>query len=178
MRPPDRRTTRPGTTRRVRMLGHHYTSPGYYFVTICTHDRNQYFGTIRNGEIKLSAAGAMVSNTIAEFAVQFQTVSINSFVVMPNHVHVLIGLAVRISDEASIENLSDVVHWIKSTTHQRYRVGVRSHRWPSFNHKVWQERFHDHIVRKDDELEMLRTYIDTNVEMWEKDRFHDGFQDW
>lgn len=94
-----------------------------------------------------------------------------------NHVHILVGLSIRLQDEPGHENLQDVMHWFKSTSHQRYRAGVKNANWRPYDRQVWQEGFHDHIVRSEIELETLRKYIATNVEMWEKDRFYEGFQD-
>lgn len=174
---PDRVTTRPGTTRRVRLKGFDYATPGYYFVTICTHDRHHYFGSIFDDDLSLTPAGKMVQETIEECQTHFGSVSVDSYVVMPNHIHVLFGLSVRLNDEPGVESLIDVVHWMKSTVHQRFREGVVTHKWRPYDRLVWQEGYHDHIVRNERELETLRAYILTNVAVWEKDRFYDGYMD-
>lgn len=122
----DRNTTRPGTTRRVRMDGHDYAYPGYYFVTICTHGRQMLLGHIEGGSISRTSAGEMVETVITESEARFSTVTIDSRIVMPNHVHVLVGLAIRLEDDAFAENLSDIVRWIKNATHRRYGVGFAS----------------------------------------------------
>ena len=169
--------SRPGTTRRVRLKDYDYSTPGYYFITICTHDRHHYFGSITNDQMIHSSAGLMVNAAITECEDRFQSVSIDTHIVMPNHIHILIGLAIRLEDEPGIDNLIDVIHWIKSTTHQRYRAGVRRQRWNSYNGAVWQEGYHDHIVRNERELGEIRAYVMTNVERWDKDTFYDGIND-
>ena len=175
---PNRAATRPGTTRRVRLKDYDYSTSGYYFVTICTHNRLHYFGSITDARLSLTPAGIMAARSIEDCPSQLASVCIDSFVVMPNHIHVLIGISVRVENESQSDNLIAVVHWLKSTTHQRYREGVRKHDWKPFEGMVWQEGYHDHIVRNDQELETLRAYIATNVERWGEDRFYDGFVDW
>lgn len=174
---PNRAQTRPGTTRRLRLKDFDYSTPGYYFITICTHNRHKYFGTITNGSSHLSNAGQVAREVIDQIPAQFQSVSIDCSVVMPNHIHVLIGNCVRLNDSGHV-NIADVIHWLKSTVHQRYRSGVRQLGWKPYDKRIWQEGFHDHIVRNDRELETLRGYVSDNEEMWDKDRFYDGFQDW
>ena len=176
MKIPDRRTTRPGTTRRVRLKDFHYSTPGFYFVTICTHDRQNLFGTIENELLTLSPGGNMVAEVIGECPARFASVSIDAYVVMPNHIHVLIGLAIRLDDDPGTDDLKDVVHWLKSTVHQRFRAGVQSKGWRPYQGRIWQSGFHDHIVRNEKDLETLRQYVASNVESWEKDRFYDGIE--
>ena len=36
---------------------------------------------------------------------------------------------------------------------------------------VWQTRFHDHIIRDDDEFNRIKNYIETNPANWEDDKF-------
>ncbi len=36
---------------------------------------------------------------------------------------------------------------------------------------VWQTRFHDHIIRNEEEYQRIYNYIETNIENWEKDKF-------
>lgn len=170
----DRKVTRPGTTRRVRMDGHDYAYPGYYFVTICTHGRQMLLGHIEDGSIIRTSAGMMVESVIAESETRFSTVTIDSQIVMPNHVHVLIGLAIGLEDDALTENLSDIVRWIKNATHRRSGIGVTQAGWQPYRGKLWQKSFHDHIVRGEKELETLRNYIATNVVRWGEDAFYEG----
>lgn len=126
---PDRSKTRPGTTRRVRLKDYDYKTPGYYFVTFCTYQRTHTLGTINKDVMVLSSPG--------EITDKFPDVSIDTFVIMPNHIHILVGLAVRLSDTSNQADLKDVVQWAKSTTHRRYVEGIRNQNWPEHSGKVW-----------------------------------------
>lgn len=153
------------------MLGHDYAYPGYYFVTVCTYERQMLFGSIRSGAISHTAAGIMLTGVLKRVELQFDSVSVDRFVVMPNHFHVLVGLSVRLDDEPASENLSDVVRWIKNSSHRQYVEGVRESGWDRYDQRLWQESYHDHIVRNDKELETFRAYFASNVERWEEDTF-------
>lgn len=167
----DRRANRSGVTRRMRLKDYDYKTPSYYFVTICTHNRYAYFGHISCHTMHLSEPGQMVEDSIKAIPDQFPDITVDSYVVMPNHVHILVGIAVRLTDDDGVTSLSRVVQWFKITTHRLFAEGVRKHNWPPYQGRVWQEGFHDHIVRNDKELEILRAYIAENVERWEQDQF-------
>ena len=64
-----------------------YSSDGFYFVTICTKDREYFFGEIKNGIMGLNEIGCMVTKFWREIPNHFDNVILNEFVVMPNHVH-------------------------------------------------------------------------------------------
>ncbi|GGK74938.1 transposase [Rufibacter glacialis] len=61
-----------------------------YFITICTKDRQHYFGSILDGEMQLSEIGRLAYTVWAEIPSHFPFVELDSFVVMPNHVHGLL----------------------------------------------------------------------------------------
>ena len=37
---------------------------------------------------------------------------------------------------------------------------------------VWQERFHDHVIRDYEECRRIGAYIDSNIENWKEDRYY------
>lgn len=168
---------RPGTTRRVRMKGFDYRTPSYYFVTVCTNDRLSLFGDIQNEEMVLNPSGQMISQVTYALVDRHPQVTLDSFVVMPNHVHLLIGLNLDIHLEEPILSLVDAVHWWKTQTTIRYIASVKTCDWPRFDKHLWQEGYHDHIVRNDGDFEALQKYVLENPARWGKDTYHDG-PDW
>ncbi|HBH84887.1 MAG TPA: hypothetical protein DDY34_13910 [Bacteroidales bacterium] len=66
-------------------MGHDYTLPGKYFVTICTKDKIPYFGIIINGAVVLSEMGKIAVNLWQEIPDHFKNVGLDQFVVMPDH---------------------------------------------------------------------------------------------
>jgi putative transposase len=82
--------------RSIRLKGYNYTQPGAYFVTICTKNRASLFGEAVDGKMLLNDAGRMVQTVWDEMPVHYVGVAIDTFVVMPNHIHgiiVLVGAA-------------------------------------------------------------------------------------
>jgi REP element-mobilizing transposase RayT len=69
-----------------------YRRSAWYFVTICTHDRVSYFGTVRNGIVGLSPAGCIASHEWRRTPEIRPYVRLGAWIVMPNHIHGLIGI--------------------------------------------------------------------------------------
>ncbi|WP_157098356.1 DUF6979 family protein [Chlorobaculum limnaeum] len=66
--------------------------------------------------------------------------------------------------------LYNVIGTFKSLTQNDYAFHVRNNGWPPFMKRLWQLRFHDHIIRNDDELDSIRRYIIDNPINWLKDQ--------
>jgi REP element-mobilizing transposase RayT len=70
-----------------RLKDYDYSKSGYYFVTVCTRNREEWFGKIENGEMHLNTLGEIAKDFWAEIPLHFQHIEIDEFSVMPNHVH-------------------------------------------------------------------------------------------
>ena len=70
----------------------HNYNEGTYFITICSHERRHHFGKITGGEMYLSKLGKHVEHCITQIPVINSDVILHSFVVMPNHVHLVISV--------------------------------------------------------------------------------------
>lgn len=64
-----------------------YTWNAAYFVTICTLNRQHYFGKVSNGKMILSGAGVLADVFWHEIKNHHKYVELDAFVVMPNHIH-------------------------------------------------------------------------------------------
>ena len=82
--------------RSIRVHGYDYSLAGAYFVTVVTQDRARLLGAVRDDEVRLSPAGEMVQAIWRSLPARFPSVVLDSFVVMPNHVHGVVFL----TDEA------------------------------------------------------------------------------
>jgi putative transposase len=69
-----------------------YSSPGYYFVTICTWDRGCLFGEILDNEMRLNAYGRIVLDEWNKTGIQRSNIRLDDFIVMPNHIHGIIRI--------------------------------------------------------------------------------------
>jgi putative transposase len=153
-----------------------------YFVTICTAQFSHDFGEIVNDQLIPTSLGQAAANCWTEISVHFSFVVLEGFVVMPNHVHGIIVIdkpddgnaRVETQDFASLQsspnrfgpqskNLASIV--------RGYKIGVTKfarHNNISFK---WQARYHDHIIRNDEEYQRVWDYIQTNPQKWAEDRF-------
>lgn len=138
-----------------RMKHYDYSTPGYYFVTFCTHDKMCLFGNAQ----QLNSLGQKAKESLEEIPVHFPGVVIDKYVVMPNHIHAIIILT------GHNIHLSTVIGSYKSFVAKQVRKS-----FPGL--KVWQASFHDHVIRDQKGYEHIWMYIDTNPQQWENDCFY------
>ena len=163
---------------------------GAYFVTFCTDHRECFFGEIveNNGcnQMCMSEIGKCACSTIEEASKHNLYASIPSYVVMPNHVH----LIAVVEMQPSIETVHhEQNRWKNNDVDKRMQMissrknklsflvgNIKSNitRIANQNGIVfgWQTRFYDHIIRNVDELNRIANYIDNNVANWKTDRFY------
>ena len=73
-----------------RLPQYDYSSEGYYFVTVCTKDREERFGEIENGKMVLNEYGKLAKMQWQEMPKHFQSIQLDEYVIMPNHIHGII----------------------------------------------------------------------------------------
>jgi REP element-mobilizing transposase RayT len=148
------------TRRQQRLPGYNYSSAGCYFVTLCIQDRLPLLGRVVSGAMHLSPAGDLVQRRCEEIPQRYPDLHLDTQMVMPDHLHAIVSLS------AEGRSLSTVVHWIKSRTTADYAVGVRGAGWAPFRGRLWQQGFHDRIIRDDQELNAIREYVMQNPARW------------
>ena len=102
-----------------RLTGYDYSQPGCYFVTICSRDREHLFGCVVGADVligphvQLSEIGAIVEQTISQIP------SVDKYIVMPNHVHILLRLPVAnngpMGTSAPTQSVPWIVRYLKRT---------------------------------------------------------------
>lgn len=138
----------------LRYPGHAYTEPGPYFVTICVERQMHLFGQVALARVQLTPAGGMVQASLLELPNVIRSIALDSFVVMPNHVHALMFLGVDAN--VAPTSLGAIVRRFKSLTTTRYIDGVKRDGWARFEGRLWQRDYYDHIVRSDRGVERVR----------------------
>jgi putative transposase len=71
----------------ARLKNWDYRSDGAYFITLCTHNREWFFGKIVNKKFIGNPVGRLAEKYWSEIPKHFPFVELGNFVVMPNHVH-------------------------------------------------------------------------------------------
>jgi len=93
----------------IRYRGHDYSGPGRYSVTICTKNKNHYFGEIQNGKMFLSGNGKIVQQLLIELSTHFPFVELDEYIIMPDHVHVIIIINESQKNQNIIGQNDDVI---------------------------------------------------------------------
>lgn len=78
--------------RSTRLSGYDYSLSRAYFVTICTAGRECTLGEVSDLRCLESEAGRIVREVWLSLPKRFPTLTLDAFVVMPNHVHAIIVL--------------------------------------------------------------------------------------
>ncbi len=170
-----------------------YSANAAYFITICTKGRKHFFGEIQDGKMILSPVGVLADVFWHEIRNHSKDVELDAFVVMPNHIH---GILILNNPQAGSvlsddENAVEIRHALSQppTTPAQHRFqnqgkNSASSVIGSFKAAVtkhanrlgfpfgWQPRFHDHIVRDDEEFARIAYYIENNVINWKEDKFY------
>jgi len=161
------------TGRRTTRLQHYdYTRAGAYFVTICTWQRAHLFGQIVGGKIELSPRGEVVSEEWLRSARIRPEVELDSFVVMPNHLHGIVCLDGRGTPAGSRIPRSSHPHRESASLSSliagfKQAVTLRGRRTQDASgQRLWQRNYYEHVIRTEAELSAVRRYIEENPLRW------------
>jgi putative transposase len=162
-----------------RLDGYNYSQQGMYFITICTKNREYIFGEIVNEKMILNDIGKITERYWLEIPNHFPHVSLDEFIVMPNHVHGIIEIKNNLDvGNAHVRSkninrskmlISKAIHGFKSSVTRRiFKNQERMYAFPT--KFAWQKSFYDRIIRNEIELNKIREYIFKNPINWEQDR--------
>ena len=158
----------------IRLEGYDYSENGAYFVTICVKGRHEMLGSVVGGgvldapRIELSALGKIVADRIDEMNGIYQHVSVDKYIVMPNHVHLILfienpGRSRTPAPTSANATIPAFISTLKRFTNQQY------------GQNFWQRSYHDHIIRNDAEYRQIWPCIDTNPLRWEEDIYYTSY---
>ena len=111
-------------------------------------------------QVELSPFGVVVQKYLLQGTGE---VSVDKFVVMPNHVQLLLTVDGRGSSQAPNPTNGAVPKFISLLKRKCNRVRGRN---------IWQRSFYDHVVRNEKEYLRIWAYIDTNPAKWQDDRYY------
>lgn len=143
------------TRKPLRLPKYDYSRAGAYFVTVCLASRRRLLGRVIEDTVELSALGDVVADELQAFSVRHPGTRLDTSVVMPDHVHCVILLP------GGGASLGGVVGTFKSSSARRVNALRRTPGEP-----FWQRGFFDHVVRDEDDLHRVRTYIAENPVRW------------
>lgn len=147
-----------------RLPRYDYSQDGYYFVTVCTHNRIEWFGKIENDQMILNECGQIVEKQWVWLSEQYSYVKLDEFAVMPNHLHGILIIVGGGRDRPlqKIKSLSELIGAFKTTSSKLiHMAGLKDFHW--------QKSFYDHVIRNEKELMEIREYVLNNPKKWDMD---------
>jgi REP element-mobilizing transposase RayT len=114
-----------------------------YLVTTVTNQRQKIFTDFSLGRLVVYAI---------RYQHQQQKVNSIAFVVMPDHIHWLFAL----QNECS---LAEVMHSVKGRSAHKIQKICRERNEISSRQALWQKGYHDHALRKEEDLKQVARYI-------------------
>ena len=139
-----------------RIPGYDYSTCNYYFITICTHHHRCIFGQPE----MLNHWGTIVQEHILEIADHYDGVRVDKYIVMPNHIHLILVL----ENEKNPDCNQIIAQYKSGVSREIHRIE------PDVT--IWQRSYHDHIIRNYGEYEKIWLYIEDNPRKWEDDCFY------
>ena len=158
--------------KKIRLNEYDYGQAGAYFITICTYNRAQILSKIVGEglcalpQINLTPIGEIVKQSIEYINNNYDNVLIDKYVIMPNHVHLIIHIQTGGHVDPTGGHgdpplrVYDIIGRFKSFTDGKY------------NGRLWQRSFYDHIIRDENDYLDVCNYIDQNPLKWADDCYY------
>jgi REP element-mobilizing transposase RayT len=164
----------------LRLEGFDYAQEGAYFITLCTHNRKCLLAKVTDKEVCLNDWGKVVDSEWLQTAIMRPYVSLDVYVVMPNHFHAILFLKrqaratqrVAPTEEQPSHGLKSgsigaILGQFKSQVTKRIKK-----RYGTLREPLWQRNYYEHVIRDEDDLNRIREYIEYNPAGWLKDEYY------
>ena len=157
--------------KQIRLPDYDYSTPGAYFVTICTHGKRCILSDITVGadalggpKPQLTDAGKTVEKYILS-SERIPGISVDKYIIMPNHIHLILRISERNAGtdsgppRASAPTIPDVVGAMKRLVNKE------------LGGNIWQRGYYEHVIRNETDYRQIWEYIDANPAKWTEDRY-------
>ena len=165
----------------LRKINYDYSTPGKYFITFNTWQKRHTLGKIINGEMQLNDYGKMIELTWLDLINHNSNITLDEFIIMPNHFHGIIILKRqngripnppnkgrnRVPPQHRSHGLSEIIRQLKAYSTRRINILRGTPGKP-----VWHRGFNDKIIWTDEQLSNTRRYIKNNPINWQKNKTH------
>ena len=161
----------------LRFKNYDYSEYGAYFITICTDNRRKILSKIADIDLEtvgegfslpqLTQYGKMVDKWIKLIPEKYPNISVDYYVIMPNHIHLLLSVIKEDGREDPSPTVGMVIGWLKyNATKEINQLRKVT------NEKIFQRSFYDHIVRNKTDYEEISKYIYENPLKWQFDELY------
>ena len=150
----------------TRLADFDYRTAAFCFITICIQNRRCILSRIVGEGLappapELTPLGKVAEEELLNLPNRFPSVSIDKYVIMPNHIHIILTLADTGERDFS-PSVSSVIGAYKSITTRKSGYG----------RNLFQRSFYDHIIRAQEDYWAIWKYIDENPVKWQLDKFY------
>ena len=159
-----------------------YQKENWYFITICSHNKQILFGNIKSNvgaipqspaKVSLNEIGKIIQEQWFQLQHQFENILLDEFIIMPNHIHGIIGFdGIPISKfTTKPTELSKIIKRFKQESSKCINNSNATGRIGFAPTTIWQKSYYDRIIRNETELHQFRKYIQENPLKWELDEY-------
>ena len=145
-----------------RLKNYDYGQAGCYHLTICTKNRRAILSKIipavspaERAVVQLLPCGIVAQRYIQNIPNVYRGVHLIKYVIMPNHIHLLVAL-----EQQSSANIPTIINSVKRLTSTEIKQSI------------WQDSFFDVVIRNDAMFRCEWAYIDNNPDKWIEDELY------
>lgn len=143
---------------------------GYsYFITICTNNRERILSSIvgeGSSLPQLTRSGEIIKSLIENVPTKYSNFSVDYYVIMPNHIHLLITVH-NDGRENPSPTVSSFVGWFKYQATKQINDLMDKK-----GTKLFQRSYYDHVIRNRSDYDQVSKYIWENPINWENDELY------
>jgi REP element-mobilizing transposase RayT len=181
--------------KQIRLEDFCYSNTGVYFITICVEGRHEMLGEVVGDGVldvpptqgvldvppfpkeapyvRLSEYGRIADKYIAIVGSHYANIVIKKYVVMPNHLHILLRVHLA-NNKEDLRPINEAA-WTRSRANDTIPAFVSTlkryiHKECGF--KLFQRAYHDYVVRNKSVYRRICEYIAKNPEEWQKDCYY------
>ena len=153
----------------IRIEDYDYSTPGAYFITVCTANREKIFWSDRRGElcspadtalpgdhrsplrVELSEIGKTVDREILKLNTIYSAVHVDKYCIMPDHIHLIISIDAEEDGRTQFApTISRVIKQFKGSLTKQ------------IGRPIWQKSFYEHGIRNQQDYYEIWEYIENN----------------
>ena len=156
----------------IRLKNYDYSSQGAYFVTICTDKRRKILSQIvgvdvlDDPRVELTVYGKIVDKYINQLNDFYENISVEQYVIMPNHIHMILFVRDGGSSRTSTPTVRQ--HSVVPTFVSTFKRFCNK----EFGENIWQRYYYDHVIRNKRDFDEISKYIYENPLKWKFDELY------
>ena len=150
----------------IRLKEFDYSTPGAYFITICTKNRKNILSDIVGGDahiapkILLSKYGVICEKYIGNIKIKYPNVTVDKYIIMPNHIHLIISIHGTMKASSPTPEIKNIIRSFKIMVTKK------------LGFSCWQRSYYDHIIRNENDYFEIYRYIENNPYKWREDKLY------